>query len=425
MFSFASLEELKRHVEHARLDIPLDENMEVLREPMQIGPVAVQNRLAIQPMEGCDGTRGGRPDALTLRRYKRFGAGGAGLIWFEATAVTHEGRANPRQLLLNEKNLDSFQAILALIKETALRAHGFAPPVILQATHSGRYARPEGVPAPLAAYINPNPQFQFTNRARIITDDELKALEENYGVAARLAARAGFDGIDIKACHGYLNSELLSAFTRPGGYGGSFENRTRFFINSVLAARAAAPAGFLVTTRMNLYDGFAYPYGFGMAVSGGLEEDLEEPLRLVDILHNRLGMPLLNATMGNPYANPHVNRPFDKGPYEPPEPPLAGVARMYRITGRVQRAFPALAVIASAPSYLRQFGGNLAAGAVGRGDCRLVGFGRQAFAYPDFANDCLHGRMDPGKCCVACGKCTELMRAGGTAGCVVRDEYRI
>ena len=427
MFNYKSLEELRKHCEAARLDIPLAEDVQHLRKPLRAGPLSMRNRLAIQPMEGCDGTRGGKPDKLTVRRYERFAKSGAGLLWFEATAIAHAGRANPRQLLINEENLDSLKEILAMIKETAVKAHGFAPPVIMQATHSGRYSRPGfpaagDVPAPLAAYLNPNPPFKLTNeKARVVTDDELKLLEERYGAAARLAARAGFDGIDIKACHGYLNCELLSAFTRPGNYGGSFENRTRFFVNSVMAAKAAAPSDFLITTRMNLYDGLAYPHGFGMDESGDLAENTEEPLRLVKILHKQLGMPMINATMGNPYANPHVNRPFDQGFYEPPEAPLAGVARMYRITKRVQQAFPALAVMASAPTYLRQFGANLAAGAIGEGCCKLVGFGRQAFAYPDFIDDCLHGRVDPGKCCVTCGKCTELMRAGSTAGCVVRD----
>jgi len=102
------------------------------------------------------------------------------------------------------------------------------------------------------------------------------------------------------------------------------------------------------------------------------------------------------------------------------------VARIYRLTGQVQRAFPGLAVVASGPSYLRQHGANLAAGAIERGFCKLAGFGRQAFAYPEFARDILrNGAMDPGKCCLACGKCSRLMRAGSTAGCVARDDaYR-
>jgi len=366
--------------------IPLSERMEILREPLRLGVITLRNRLAIQPMEGCDGTPDGQPGGLTIRRYERFARGGAGLLWFEATAIVPEGRANPRQLLINEQNLDALQRLVATTQEISLRENGFAPLLIMQATHSGRWSKPESLPA------------------GSLSDDYLKALEEQYGHAARLAARAGFGGIDVKACHGYLLNELLS------------QKKPEAFINSVKAAQAAAPPGFIVTSRLNVYDGDAFPQGFGAG------ENLEEPLRLIDILHNRLGMGLLNVTMGCPYVNPHVNRPFSKGPYEPPEPPLAGVERMYRLTGQVQRAFPALAVVASGPSYPRQLGANLAAGAVEQGYCRLVGFGRQAFAYPDFARDILrNGALEPGKCCIACGKCSQLMRADSTAGCVVRD----
>jgi len=407
-FNYPSLKMLQEKIQALGVDIPLSERLDILGEPLAIGEVTVRNRLAIQPMEGCDGTPEGEPGELTVRRYERFARGGAGLLWFEAVAIMPEGRASPRQLWINEQNLDSFRHIVNLIKELSFKEHGFAPLLIMQATHSGRYSKPESLPAGR------------------ISDDELRALEERFGQAARLAAAAGFDGIDVKCCHGYLLCELLSGYNRPGMYGGSFENRTRLLIDGVRAARAGAPHDFIVTSRLNIYDGFAWPEGFGMDPSGGLGEDMTEPLRLMGILHNELGMDLLNITMGCPYTNPHVNRPFDMGPYEPPEHPLEGVARMVRLTGQAQRAFPGLAVVASGPSYLRQYGAQLAAGAIEQGHCKLVGFGRQAFAYPEFAHEILqNGAMDPGRCCLCCGKCSQLMRAGSTAGCVARDEvYR-
>ena len=402
------LEALKQKMQALGAEIPLSERLGVLGTPLAIDKITLQNRLAIQPMEGCDGTPDGRPGELTVRRYERFARGGAALLWFEATAIVPGGRASPRQLWINEKNLDDFRRVVDLIKETSVKEHGFAPLLIMQATHSGRWSKPESRPA------------------ACLSDDELQALEERFGQAARRAEAAGFDGMDVKCCHGYLLCELLSGYDRPGRYGGAFENRTRLLVNGIKAAQAAAPSGFVVTSRLNIYDGFAYPEGFGMDPSGGLAEDMTEPLRLIGILHNDLNINLLNITMGCPYTNPHVNRPFDMGPYEPPEHPLEGVARMYRLTGQAQRAYPGLAIIASGPSYLRQYGAQLAAGAVEQGCCKLVGFGRQAFAYPDFARDILrNGALDPAKCCLACGKCSQLMRAGSTAGCVARDEvYR-
>ena len=383
----------------------------------------IPNRIAIQPMEGCDGAADGKPDELTLRRYDKFAKSGAGLIWEEATAVWEEGRANPRQLWIKEENLDAFRAMNDRIREISMKENGFAPLIIMQATHSGRYSKPHGVPEPLIAYNSPI--FEKDGpipEERIVSDDYLKRLIKRMGEAAYLAQKAGFDGVDIKSCHRYLGSELLSAYTRPGIFGGSFENRTRFLRESVMAAKARVSGGFLVTSRLNIYDGFPYPYGCGANEKDGLTPDLTEPKKLVRILHQELGVDLLDITIGNPYVNPHVNRPADFQPYDLPESPLVGVARMLDCTRSIQEAYPDLIVIGSGLSYLRQFAPRMAAGAVREGYFQIAGFGRMAFAYPDLAKEILSGEeLDPKKCCIACGKCSQLMRFGSKAGCVVRD----
>ncbi|MCI8623603.1 MAG: flavin oxidoreductase/NADH oxidase [Provencibacterium sp.] len=422
-FHYPTPDALRQELDGLGLQLPLSEDTSILSRPVSFAGRTLPNRLAIQPMEGCDGTAEGAPDTLTLRRYDRFARSGAALIWAEATAVAEEGRANPRQLFLTEKTLPAFQRMVEDIRETCQKENGFNPLIILQATHSGRYSKPHGVPEPVIAYNSP--VFEKDSpipKDRIVSDDRLRRLEEEYGQTAALAVRAGFDGVDVKACHRYLCCELLSAYTREGDYGGSFENRTRLLRNGVKAARAAVPSSFIVTTRLNVYDGFPYPYGFGMAEDGSLTPDLREPLALVEILHRQLGMPLIDITIGNPYVNPHVNRPYDEGGYLPEEHPLEGVCRMADCVGTIQRAYPDLTVISSGVSYLRQYAGMLAAGEIETGVCQIAGFGREAFAYPSFARDLLRGEgMDPKKCCIACGKCTELMRAGSKAGCVVRD----
>ena len=189
-----------------------------------------------------------------------------------------------------------------------------------------------------------------------------------------------------------------------------------------MAAKARVSGGFLVTSRLNIYDGFPYPYGFGVNEKDGLTPDLTEPKKLVRILHQELGVDLLDITIGNPYVNPHVNRPADFQPYDLPESPLVGVARMLDCTRSIQEAYPDLTVIGSGLSYLRQFAPRMAAGAVREGYFQIAGFGRMAFAYPDLAKEILSGEeLDPKKCCIACGKCSQLMRFGSKAGCVVRD----
>ena len=219
---YTTLQEFHTQNQELGTVLPFTPDVEVLAAPLSVGSRSIPNRLACQAMEGCDGTHDGRPDVLTKRRYERFAKGGAGLIWFEATAVMEEGRANPRQLYITEKNLDDFKRQVEAIKETALQENGYEPVVILQATHSGRYSKPNGKPAPLIAYNNPI--FEKDNpisTGRIVTDAYLDRVGEALINGAVLAEKAGFDGVDIKCCHRYLNSELLSAYNREGKYGGS------------------------------------------------------------------------------------------------------------------------------------------------------------------------------------------------------------
>ena len=397
------------------------EDCSVLKNPLKIGAKTAPNRLVCQPMEGCDGTSDGRPGELTLRKYRRMAEGGSGLIWIEAVSISPETRANPRQLWLTEENKDSFKRLADLIYDSAQKAGFEKPLLILQATHSGRYGKPEGTPRPLIAYHNPIFEKEPLPDTCIISDKELDALPEKFAVTARLAEECGFDGADIKACHRYLLCELLSAFTRSGKYGGDFEKRTRLLFDAMQAARQSCGSGFIVTSRINVYDGFPYPYGFGVKDDGGLEVDLTAPVKLIEELQ-KTGVKLLNITMGNPYVNPHVNRPFRRGAYSPAETAVSGVKRMLENTAVLQKRFPELPMICSGISYLAQDAPSIDAGLIESGGAAMAGFGRLALACPDFAKDILEDRpLGRGKCCIACSKCSELMRAGSVAGCVVRD----
>lgn len=404
-------------------ELPFSENLSVLGKKLIIGNKIINNRLACQPMEGCDGNSDGTPGELTLRRYDRFAKGGAGLIWYEAVSVLPEGKANPRQLHINENNLDAFRRQVDSIKETAVKENGFEPVVIMQATHSGRYSKPEGKPAPLIAYNNPIFEKDSPiSPDRIVSDEYIDKVKEALINSASLAEKAGFDGVDIKACHRYLNCELLSAFNRSGRYGGSFENRTRLLRESILGAREVTKGGFIVTSRMNVYDGFPYPYGFGVREGAGIDMDLTEPIELIKLLSS-YNVQLLNITMGNPYFNPHVNRPFAKGGYIHEEHPLEGVSRMLKGIADIKREVPEMNLIASAFTYLGVAAPYVAAGFIEAGLFDMAGFGRTVFAYPDFSKDILSsGGMDKNKICICCSKCTEIMRTpGGTPGCVIKD----
>src|SRR5262249_49343519 len=352
------------------------------------------------------------PDELTFRRYRRFGAGGAKLIWGEATAVIEEGRANPRQLLINEATAPGLEQMLRECRQAHRQAFGSDDGLVigLQLTHSGRYSYRR----PLLAFHDPilDPRT-IVDRATgrtidatypLLDDDYLRQLVEHYVCAARLAYRIGFQFVDIKQCHRYLLSELLAAKTRPGPYGGSLENRTRLAREIITAIRSEVP-GLLVATRLNVFDGLPFrknpdndvgepcPWqppvrsAWGSREDDPLQPDLTEPLWWIGEM-SRLGVAVINISMGNPYATMHVIRPFEYPPpggYEAPEHPLIGVDRHFRLTAEVQRAFPDLPVVGSGYSYLQEFLFQAGAANVRDNRATFVGVGRAALPQPDFA----------------------------------------
>ena len=423
-FHYKNVNELQEKAAALGVTLPFAEDTNALFQELTIGSWHLPNRLGTAPMEGADAEQNGAPSELTEKRYIKAAEGGAALLWYEAISIVPEGRSSPHQLMLTRENLDSYKRMNEAVKEAGTHANGFAPRLVMQANHSGRYSNPDGKPAPLIAYRHPYYERLCAADDRcIVTDDYLKQLEEKFGEAAVLAKEAGFDAVDVKACHGYLLYELLSAYERPGMYGGSFENRTRLLRNGICAAKQAEDKDFLVTARLSIYDGFPWPYGFGVRAGGDDTPDMTEPIRLIRTLYEKDGIRFVNLTMGNPYVNSHVTRPFDFGKYVPEEHPLQGVARMIRGIGEVKKAVPEMLISASAPSYLRQYADLYAAGAIEEGLCDQMLFGRLSFADPDFPNEIKNtGRIDPKRVCLACGKCGDLIRAGRPTGCVVRGD---
>ena len=434
------IEDLRRLNSMLGLSVEAQEDVSILAKPVQAGKLLLPNSLAIHPMEGCDGDSLGCPGELTLRRNKRFVAGGAGLIWVEATAVVPEGRANPRQLWINENNVEDFAAMVSMMRKTATENFGsnHKPVIVLQLTHSGRYSKPEKENRPIIPQrdpyrdpLIPQPFPEINRESRIpedwpiVTDEYLDNLQDAYVMAARLAFKAGFDAVDIKSCHGYLINELLACYNREGKYGDSFENRTRFLLETIDKIHNELGNDAAVTARLGIYDGIPYPYGWAVDKDDYTKPDLTEPIKLIKHLQER-GVNLLNITIANPYYNPHLNRPFNKpvvGGYEEPEHPLIGVNRLLDLTGKVQKQFPEMAIVGSGYSWLRTLFPNVAAAYMSKGLVTIVGTGRMAFAYPDFAKDIiLSGKMDSKKVCVGCSLCTQIMRDGGKTGCAVRDK---
>jgi len=419
-YTLKSIDDLR----NALAPLPVSEDLSVLSRPVQGKNFIMPNPFVNQPMEGCDADTDGSPTPLTHRRYARFAAGGTGLIWAEAIAVVPEGRGNPQHLWIHSENLEAFRKLVQTVRKAAEEAGNPRPLFIAQLTHAGRNSTLGRVPASQHSIMDLHQGLKPGHP--IITDDELKKLQNAYVHAALLCREAGFDGVDVKCCHLYLFSELLGAYGREGEFGGTREHRFRMTLETLEKVRAACGEDYLYASRMNGAD--CLEGGFDTDMN--LEPKYEESLLLAQDLTDR-GVTLLNVTLGTPYYNPHINRPYASFPkgegYPQPEDPTEGVKRLLTACSMIQQSQQDAVCVATGFSYLRELAPYAAAGMAQAGLAKAFGFGRQSFAYPDFAKDIRDlGHMEKSKSCVTCGLCTYLMRNGKHTGCPVRDtaQYR-
>jgi 2,4-dienoyl-CoA reductase-like NADH-dependent reductase (Old Yellow Enzyme family) len=399
-------------------------------------------------MEGWDATADGQPTALVRRRWQRFGQSGASLIWGgEAVAVRHDGRANPRQLVLNAANVGALGELRELLVQEHERHTGSREVVVgLQLTHSGRWSRPNDSKRlePRTAYRHPllDARAGQCGDDAVLTDGEVSDLIADFVTAAVRAQQAGFDFVDVKHCHGYLGHEFLTAVDRPGRYGGSWENRTRFLREIVAGIRRDAP-GLGIGVRLSLFDQLPfqkgpdgtgvptpwsgpYPYAFGADHQDPSRIDWTEPRAFFRLL-GELGIRLVCLTAASPYYNPHLQRPAATPPsdgYLPPEDPLVGVARQAAAVAQVKREFPDMTVVGSAYSYLQEWLPVVGAALVAEGRVDFVGLGRMVLSYPDLPRDVLSGRtLERRLICRTFSECTTGPRNGLVSGCYPLDDF--
>jgi NADPH2 dehydrogenase len=461
--SLRDVAHFKEHVDALRLGIPCDPELlrgaeSPLAQPIVREGIKIGNRFAVQPMEGWDGTSDGNPSEHTLRRWQRFGRSGAKLIWGgEAVAVCQEGRANPNQLLAASHTRAGLTKLKAALVEEHRQVSGSDDGLLigLQLTHSGRYSCPnqKGHPEPRILYRHPllDRRLNLSSEYPLLTDAEIEEVIHQFHRAASMANELGFDFVDIKHCHGYLGHEFLSAHTREGKYGGSFENRTRFLREVVRGVRAAAP-GLKIGVRLSAFDAIPYrpdpalstpgkpgpgipeeyqnliPYrwGFGVNQSDPTQPDLTETVRFLTLLEE-LGIQLVNLTAGSPYYCPHIQRPAFYPPsdgYQPPEDPLIGVARQLEAVQQLKQRFPKLIIVGTAYSYLQDFLPNVAQAAVRLGWVDSIGLGRMVLSYPELLCDVVEGRAFQHKLvCRTFSDCTTAPRNGLPSGCYPLDSY--
>lgn len=447
-------EDFQAHLNSIGVDIPFENDAQAapdspLAKPLVVDGFEVGNRFSILPMEGWDATPEGRPSDLVRRRWFRFGQSGAKFIWGgEAVAVRHDGRANPNQLVLREEHLADFVSL----REELIKGHREFDQntsnllIGLQLTHSGRFARPNDKKRmePRILYHHPilERRYKVESEQAIFSDDEIKSLIDAIIQGAVLAQKAGFDFVDVKHCHGYLGHEFLSAHDRPGIFGGSFENRTRFLRDVVAGIKAHAP-GLRMGVRLSIYDFLpfkpgddrrgvpeswqhsTYPYAFG-GDGSGLGINLEEPVAFLKLC-SKLGIKMICTTAGSPYYTPHLQRPALFPPsdgYQPPEEPLVGVARQIHATHHLKKMVPDVAFVGSGYSYLQDWLPRVGQATVGSGMVDFVGLGRMVLSYPEMPADSLLGKeLDRKKICRTFSDCTTAPRNGIISGCYPLDPF--
>lgn len=378
-----------------------------LAKPINLGSRTAPNRIAYQPMEANDADEVGRPTENTFKRYQRYAQGGPGVIFLEAITISHESRGRTNQLRINEETEESLRKLVA-----AMKAENPDPLILFQITHdgrqSGRFSRVVSV------YPTGDPEIE------VLTAEELETIGDQFAAAAAITRSVGADGIDFKHCHGYLCCEMLRpANRREDGYGGSFQNRTRFFGETLeKIKRAVDDPSFVLGCRISAYE--PEPGGFGTSGPFDDQEDLTEAIAFARLMEES-GMHYINVSAGGTLVAPLKKEP-------------EAVFRHFRMTGQIKTSvsFP---VIGSAYTVLVDGDNNLegedpqkkslqywAERNIKEGRVDMVGVGRQSFADPLFAKKLLNGSTDINYC-VLCNSCFKLIFQQKESGCVVYDEY--
>ncbi len=396
------------------LETPYSLNTDCLTVPLVLYGKSIPNRIGILPLEGFDSEKDGSPSESVYRRYLRFVEGGAGLIWFEACAVSKDGKSNPAQMMLHDGNVKAFQTLIKEMDRKAAALGREACFKVLQLTHSGRLSRNENWEAiPLSPKT-----YGEQDLAVLASDERIAQMVWEHIHAAKLAAEAGFDTVDIKVCHGYFLSELLSAFQREGKYGGSFENRTRAIFEIIDGIQELVGDKIGISIRLNAYDSEPYPNGFGVREENGRKKvDLAETIQLCRMLREK-GVELINISASAPSERMLGPEPIDSK-YK-----RYGTSCDYILaTKMLKESVEGICFMCTGLSSFGAHGGFVGAGGIEAQWFDIAGFGRQALAYPSFASDLLkQGKMDEKKCCVNCYKCYSLMDPGHCrVGCIVRD----
>lgn len=373
----------------------MDNSLNPLQAVYALKGKTIPNRFVAQAMEINTAGTGGSVSEGVIKRYNELARGGWGIVFIEATSITDAHLARQNGLVLNKANLDGFKRLVDEFK--AINDKSL---LLIQLTHSGRQSG--AFSQKVKVYDDEQSDIP------VLTETELDAIKEQFAEAIKLANRAGLDGVDVKACHGYLGGEFLRPLNkRSDKYGGSIANRARFISDLIAVAKDQHPA-FIVGSRISVFEGIRG--GCGTANENELIEDFTDMHEILTRFIDA-GTDYINVSGGIPTKTPLLTRPLKNGEFYR--------ISHYRYTKVLKQALSQVAVIGSTYTTGDETCLSLAQENITKGYTDFVGFGRQNLADPLFPVKAVE---DPEAIdyCTLCGKCSLLLKDDKNIYCQTR-----
>ena len=269
--------------------------MSVLFNPKTIRNTEIKNRFVHSATYECMADDNGAVSDNLIKRYSRLAKGGVGLIIPGYCFVMTNGRAMNHQTgIHSDKMIDGLKRLVDVV-------HNQGSAIAFQLVHSGRQTAKETIGQTQIAPSKGSMDNIYMARPREMTENEIQEIIDAFGSAAGRAQKAGADGIQIHAAHGYLANQFLSPFfnKRTDSWGGSDENRFRFLRETVLRIRENISDNMMLLVKMNTQD-FTPKTGITLELAKKYSEWLSElPIDGLEVSCGTLSYSMFNMVRGD------------------------------------------------------------------------------------------------------------------------------